>query len=961
MGNCKSPRVRQSIDLDWRFLFGDDAKASEREFDDASWRRLNVPHDYSIEGEYKEDSPMGRRGGFLPVGVGWYRRVIDIPQEWLGKKVFVEFDGVYRNAEVWLNGERLGGRPFGYISFEFELTDHMVEGKNVLAIRVDTTDAPSDRWYAGSGIYRHVWLRVADPIHIPQYGVFASTAEASEEAATIRVETTVRNDSSEARTIDVAQSLDDVACPQESIEVEAGSEATVVQTLEVTSPRLWSDESPDLYALTSSLIVDGETVDKLVTDFGIRTTAFDGQKGFLLNGRQVKMRGVCNHHDAGPLGAAVPDKITEARVRQLKAMGCNAIRTSHNPFAPEFYDICDRLGMLVMDEIFDGWHRKASFDYGGVHFDKWWRRDLDDFIRRDRNHPCVVVWSIGNETGRDDIHGMTEIIHGLDPTRAVTGGMMTEGVDVRGFNGPAETPGVIDADREEHPDSPYVLTETPHSYATRGYYRVKTWYRDFQRVVHEIPDLADEEIFTDDWAARHPRVVCYNSSYDNATVRISCRQNWEMTRDHDWIAGEFRWTGYDYLGESFGWPFRLGNNGVIDVCGFEKDPYYLYQSQWSRAPMVHLLPHWTHPGMDGVVIPVWAYSNCDEVELFLNDRSLGVRKPGATSDDMQCEWRVPYEPGVLRAIGRRDGKDMATARQATASQPAGMTTKPEGLPLIEEGAPDIADVTITVVDADGEFCPKANNRVFFGVEGPAILKAVDNGDPVDLEAHGTGSRRAFAGLCKAFVETTGEAGAVRLISAAVMGARRFKESATIRIAIETADLRGAFDEDAVEIRFTTDGSEPNDDSPLFDAPLTLTGDTTIRARVYVGETMLLLEETFTQGDETACEDDGESMFPLSDRVVGQWQTSEEGHADRILNFKGDGFIEIIKNGKVVDYQSWWYEEPIDPFEAPDLDKGKVLFNWTEWGLNLLDDDHLRVTLAAKNGGGQIVYERLSES
>jgi len=725
--------------------------------------------------------------------------------------------------------------------------------------------------------------------------------------------------------------------------------------LTLEAPSLWSAETPCLYRLTTELIHDGETIDEVETPFGVRSVAFDSEKGFLLNGRQTKLRGVCNHHDAGPLGAAVPDKILETRLRQLKAMGCNAIRTSHNPFAPEFYDLCDRLGILVMDEIFDGWHRKAEFDYGGEHFAEWWRRDLEDFIRRDRNHPCVVVWSIGNETGDMDKHGMTELIHGLDPTREVTGGEVHEGVDVRGYNGRSEPPGALEQEREQAPDGKFVLTEVPHTYHTRSFYRVKTWYRDFKRPRHDVPDAAEVEIFFDDWAPNHPHTVCYNSCYDNATVRICCRHSWERTRDTDWVAGEFRWTGFDYLGESFGWPFRSGNNGLLDLCGFEKDHYYFYQSQWTCEPMVHLLPHWTHPGKEGVTIPVWAWSNCDSVELFLNGQSLGVRRPGRRWQEMQCAWDVPYEPGEIRAIGRKDGAVAAEHFQVTAGDPARLLLTLEGSPL-GESVPDLAAVSAAATDGAGNFHPRGSSRVAFAVQGPAHLRALGNGDPADLGPHTLDSRRAFHGLCKAFVESDGRPGAIRLVAAAALGPRFFRERATIALDVAAVMLRGDLPEPEAEVFFTTDGSEPSRGSQKHVEPFEIDGTTTIRALICVGDMELRLEERFTKGDElTSIGQDREALFPVSERLFGRWSCEDRARFGQDLDFRPDGRVEFIGGDEAVDAYSWWYEEPIDPFEMPEADKGRLVRNWDEWGLNLLAPGRLRVTMAARAGGEQLVF------
>lgn len=609
-------RVEQSLDANWRFFLGDPAEAKTASFDDTHWRNLNVPHDWSIEGDYNATNATATYCAYLPSGIGWYRRVIDLPDAWQGQIITLEFEGVYMNSEVWLNGVRVGGRPYGYSTFTCDLTTHLKPGHNLLAVRVDNTLEPSARWYHGCGIYGHVRLIVTDPVHVPMSGVFIQTPTITTAAAAVRAEIEVQNDSKTIADVDVRSEIIApdgilVASITTKDRVAAGKTNILKQNLEVKQPALWALESPALYTLKTQVVRAEKIVDEIAARFGIRSLKFDANTGFFINGQSVKLKGVCEHQGGSPVGAAMPEALLERRLAQLKEMGCNAIRVAHNPQLPAFYDLCDRMGLLVMDEIFDGWHTKAPEDYGGRFFNEWWQRDVTDWVRRDRNHPSVIFWSIGNETGKTDEYKITELIHVLDTTRPTTGGAVIYGVDVAGFNGgivPKDA--VLEAFHRENPTCPIVMTEEPHTFQTRGFYRTQnSVFKDMDT----LPDYATPEVFTGGHSA-------YRSSYDNVGRRLVARNCWKRTLARPWVMGEFRWTGFDYLGEA-AWSgkeslAREFNFGVLDLAGFPKDHYYFYQSIWTDKPMVHLLPHWTHPGLEGKTFPVVAYANAEEVELF---------------------------------------------------------------------------------------------------------------------------------------------------------------------------------------------------------------------------------------------------------------------------------------------------------------------------------------------------------
>ncbi|MDP6038520.1 MAG: glycoside hydrolase family 2 TIM barrel-domain containing protein, partial [Candidatus Latescibacteria bacterium] len=552
-------------------------------------------------------------------------------------------------------------------------------------------------------------------------------------------------------------------------------------------PNLWSPDHPDLYTLEQIIQIENQTIDSQTIPFGIRKIEFSPNWGLKLNGQRIKMKGACWHHDAGPVGAAVPHDALIRRFKILKAMGCNAIRTAHNPFAPEFYNLCDQFGFMVMNEAFDGWDTpKADHDYGN-YFNDWWERDLGDFIRRDRNHPSVVFWSIGNEVRKPTSKVQKQLVdlcHTLDPTRPVTQGGLdpTRGMkeelkedflDIVGLNGNGEEVNALERFHERGENRCVVGTEMPHTYQTRGVYRTKTHWRrrdfpapwelrnsipweKFEDRVFPIADLSPEEIFIEETQNQY-----YQSSYDNASVRISARQCWQRTRDFDFMIGEFRWGCFDYLGETNFWPSRFANFGVIDICGFPKDIYYLYQSMWTAEPMIHLLPHWTHPGKEGIKIPIVAYTNCESVELFLNNENLGEQK----YKDEQLVWQVPYTPGTLRVEGKVNGTVVTSKTVKTANEPSGICITPDKTQC-KANQTDIVHLEIDIVDANGTLVPQADHLIHFTIDGPAKLIGVDNGDPLDLSPYKTPERKAFRGKCLLIVQMTDQTGKITITAQA---------------------------------------------------------------------------------------------------------------------------------------------------------------------------------------------------
>jgi len=752
-------RQRLSMDPGWRFTLGDTSGAEQPGFDDHTWRRVDLPHDWSIEGTPQQDAPGRGTMGYFPTGIGWYRKAFRTPAG-PRREAWLEFDGVYMNSDVWINGHKLGTRPYGYISFAYDITPYVTSGVNVVAVRVDNSRQPSARWYTGSGIYRHVWLTLADPLHVGHWGTYVTTPHADSASADVAVRTRVENDYPAART-GVLRSvvLDpagrEVARAETTFALAARDSADVEQTLRVTTPQLWSVETPNLYTLRSEVLDGQRTTDVARTTFGARTIAYDKDKGFLLNGRHVKLNGVNLHEDGGAVGAAIPERIWRSRLATLKEMGANAIRTSHNPPAPEFLALCDSLGFLVMAEAFDEWtYGKVPAGYHN-YFADWSERDVTDFVHRDRNHPSIVLWSAGNEIGEQTtpvgvgaLQRLVSIFHREDPTRPVTTGndqiyadghpallAFLETEDVVGYNyvdrWHERRELFAEQDRHDHPAWKMIGTESGSI----------------------IQSLDERSSLGNDSTVVRPNYT---------TGMIQAERHWKWVALHDYFAGDFMWTGIDYLGESF-WPFKGFGSGAVDITGRPKDSYYLWQSQWTDRPVLHLFPHWNWPGREGQVVPVLAYTNCSSVELFLNGRSLGVEAnefPAqgtsggwnsyalpvvrATTSDLHFSWDVPYQPGVLRAVGtRRDGSACAETevRTAGASAAIRLTTDRD----TATSAPgDVALVRFAIVDSAGTVVPTADNLVHLTVAGGTIV-ALDNGDIRDHDPYRTDSRRAFNG------------------------------------------------------------------------------------------------------------------------------------------------------------------------------------------------------------------------
>lgn len=772
---------------------GGDVSFVQRAFDDSGWRQLDLPHDWAIEGEFLVDGPYGNMGRLKSWGPCWYRKTLDFDAKYQGKSVFLDVDGAMSYATVWLNEKLVGGWPGGYTSWRVDLTPYVIAGaKNSLVIRLDSPPE-SSRWYPGAGIYRNVWVTVADPVHVGQWGTDLRTSDVSKDAAAIDLAVTVDNTSQVDAVVALKTDIfpltldgNRVGRPVASVAnapaiVLAGESLTFNGRTSVSKPRLWGPaptQTPHRYVAVTSLLRDGRIIDRYETSFGIRDLRFDPDKGLFVNGEHVPLKGVCNHHDLGALGAAFNVRAAERQLEMLSDMGFNALRTTHNPPAPELLELTDRMGILVYDEIFDIWERKKTALDTHLTFADWHEPDLRSLIRRDRNHPSVIIWGVGNEVGEQYTgeegaavaRRLVAIAHEEDATRPATEAMnyaksdmpMPGTLDLIGLNyqgaGIRSIPPQYPAFRAKYPKTFIFGSETASAVSSRGEYLFpvpggnSAWVRpgiggDFDR--HQVSAY---ELFATD----------AGSSPDRA---------WAADDQNPFVAGEFVWTGFDYIGEPT--PFQSSRSsyfGIIDLAGFKKDRFWLYQSRWRPdLPMAHILPHWTWPDRLGQVTPVHVFSSGDEAELFVNGKSQGRirKKTERTPYDYRFRWDyVIYEPGEVSVITYCDSKEWARASVKTAGPSAALQATPDRVRIIGDGK-DLSFVTVRVVDRNHDLSPRANDRIRFTIEGPGEIVVTDNGDPTDMQAFRSTTRKAFNGLALAIVRAKpGQSGRVTVTAMA---------------------------------------------------------------------------------------------------------------------------------------------------------------------------------------------------
>jgi beta-galactosidase len=810
----QTSRLELAADSDWRFLLGDPSGAEARQFADGSWRTVNLPHDWSIEGVPDKNNPTGSGGGFFPAGTGWYRKTFTAPQEWKGKRVSVEFDGVYKDATIYLNGSKLGTHPYGYTSFSFDLTQALdFSGPNVLAVRVDNSEQPNSRWYSGSGIYRHVRVVVTDSTHVAHWGVFVTTPEVSAGTAKVLLRTRVANESAGQADVTVRTTLKDrndkqAGSTESTVTVAPGKDIEASQTITVAEPALWSPDSPTLYRAITQLLRNGTVVDEVVTPFGIRSLSWSAEKGLLLNGKSIKLTGGSVHHDNGPLGAAAFDRAEERKVQLLKAAGHNAVRTAHNPPSPAFLDACDRLGLLVLDEPFDTWKaNKVKFDYGRD-FDEWWKRDVSSMVLRDRNHPSIVIWGIGNEIPELEVDRggamgkqLADLVRSLDNTRPLT----------------LAFPGTTTSPTAEAVFSLLDIT---------GYnYNILPTYAEDHR---QLPK----------------RIMLTTESFPAKVFPL-----WEISQDNPYVIGDFAWTSMDYLGESgigawsygtpeeaqmgaqimgammttatvdkmflgmangvdmmaamgqakadpamkaamavlfHGYPWHAAACGDIDLTGYRKPQSYYRDILWNGGDRVYAtvrlpepegkkiiatgwatyptLPSWNWAGQEGKEMQVEVYSGAEKVRLFLNDKLIG-EKPTGREQEFKAMFSVPYAPGTLKAVGVRGDRAVAESVLTTTGKPARLRLTADRTVLQADGQ-DLSFITVEALDEEGRFQPDADQEVQFAINGPGVIAAVGNGDGKDTASYQGDRRKLFQGRALVVLRTSKRGGPIHLTATA---------------------------------------------------------------------------------------------------------------------------------------------------------------------------------------------------
>jgi beta-galactosidase len=780
------PVNRKLFNDNWQFKLDDSNNTKENH-----WISLNLPHDWSIMLPFDSTSPTGNSGGALRGGLGWYKKYFSLPASAKDKKIFIDFDGVYMNSEVIINGTSLGIRPNGYISFRYDLTPYVKFGneKNTIQVKVDNSKQPNSRWYSGSGIYRNVWLTISNPVHIALWGTYVTTPIVSKKSADIKLQTTIANDIYTNKTITLISLVYDaggklIQKKQSEKKIDANAITNIDEQLIIENPVLWNPDRPYLYKIVSKILQNGKVVDEYQTALGIRYFTFDIDKGFFLNGNPLKIRGVCNHHDLGCLGAAMNTRALQRQLQILKEMGCNAIRTSHNPPAPELLQLCDEMGFIVMDEAFDMWKAaKSKYDYH-LYWDEWHKKDLQNQILRDRNHPSVFIWSLGNEimeqwenhgskNGSAILKELCEIVKSLDSTRpTVTANNSPEShnillqanqTDLIGYNySPAKWNSVF----QDWYRKPFIIAESTSALATRGSY-----------------DMPSDSIRR--WPAKWDTAFKNSDKYLTCSAYDNCSTPWGSTHEetlkivenYPHISGLFIWTGFDYLGEPtpYPWPARSSYFGIVDLAGFPKDAYYMYQSVWTNTPVLHLFPHWNHTTNE--IVDVWAYyNNADEVELFINGKSQGIRKKSGT--DLHVMWRVQYEPGILKAVSRKNGKVVLTKEIKTAGKPAKIVLQADRNIINADGT-DLSFITARIIDKNGNFVALANNEINFEIDGNAAIAATDNGLQTDLTSFQSKKRKAWKGLCLAVIKASKQKGIAK-IKASSPGL----QSATISITLK---------------------------------------------------------------------------------------------------------------------------------------------------------------------------------
>ncbi len=746
----KGIRLKENFDFDWKFSLSDNPQYAKKSYTDATWKDVQLPHDWSITLPF--DPNVTGSVGHLPGGIGWYRKTFKLPATYKGKSVSILFDGIYHQSDVYINGHHLGFRPYGFCSIEYDLTPFLdPQGENVIAVRADRSkNNENARWYTGTGIYRHVWLQVTNPVHVATYGTYVTTPVITPEKAEIQVATTVMNTTGKAEKLSVSQQVLNEAGKviakgdHHSLSLDASATTDIRQSLLLNNPRLWTQEDPMMYTLETTVKAGGKVVDVVHTPFGVRTIAFDSEKGFLLNGQQVKLKGMCLHMDAGSLGTAVPDRSYERRLEIIKEYGCNAIRCAHNQPSPEFLDLCDRMGFLVIDEAFDKW----KSGYYEKYFDEWWQRDLADMILRDRNHPCIILWSIGNEVteawdgsnvGIERAKMLQDFVHEMEPSRLVTlaaqnnhRGEFSAVVDVAGYN---YLEARLLTDRKKDPSRLFLVSE-------------------------ELP---------------------YYSGAEGNIRSYTVNNPWNIVAAHDFIAGGFIWSGVDYLGEAggaaHGW-----SNGLFDICMFEKPRAAYHRAMWNEQPSVgmavidqsldmdhgrdlwqwpKMASHWSFPNSYiGMIMEVRTTTNCERVELFMNDKSMGIYET-ADYPNNTIVWNVPYTPGKLEAKAYNGNEVVATNLLVTAKRTSRLTLTTDRTQIKADGQ-DLSHMAIQLLDDKGNPVQVDDRKITVSVEGEGVFRGLDSSELRRTIPFGSNELPTKFGQALIIVQSTRKAGSIQV-------------------------------------------------------------------------------------------------------------------------------------------------------------------------------------------------------
>lgn len=790
---CRIPlryRERDLFDKEWKFHLGDIEQAFLENYDDSGWRTLTVPHDWSIEGRFDEDADTGGAGAYLPAGIGWYRKTLVLDRTDLDKRIFIEFGGIMSNSTVFVNGNCVGNRPYGYSSFCYDITDYVKEGDNSIAVKADNSQQPSSRWYAGAGIYRHVYIIKTAQVHIPFSGIYVTTPEISKDCAVVDICCEVQNSYSEPRNISLYTEIIDTdgriaARGEEEHIIHGGKLKVYHQRLQVKQPRLWSPDTPEIYKVHCTAFSDDEALDDSSVSFGIRRFGYSQTEGFTVNGEKLLIKGLCMHQNMGCTGIALSERLLEEALVKLKKTGCNGIRLSHYPHSTEMLELLDTIGFIVIGEAFDEWAicrpktadvgtdgQEGESDFGySQYFKEWHERDLTDYLRRDRNHPCIAFWSIGNEIfeqnypeGGPMARKMVDMVHKIDPTRPVTAACCnTSGMDkLTTTDAYMEALDIIGVNYVDH------WGDNKETY----YFRLHEKFPD--KVI-----LGNEHVSPGGIRGKfalHEHENCWYTTYYNKMIDVEQRH--KFLSMHPYVLGDYMWTGMDYLGEA-PWPSITPSTGVLDTCTFPKDGYYMLRSIWqTEENVLDVVPHWNYEGHEGEAIPVVCYTNCEYVELFVNGHSYGKKswqfpRPGMngeffhfdvprleiTTADMHLLWMIPYQPGEVKAVGYKNGEIVCEKTVKTAGQPAKLRTTVTA-DSIEADGQDACRIAVSITDKEGNLVPHASDRVHIKVDGAADLWGIDNGSPYVGEGYRGNDKQTFNGMMCAVIRSNGQRGKI---------------------------------------------------------------------------------------------------------------------------------------------------------------------------------------------------------